>query len=492
MAATLRRSVRHLATCVAIVWAAHASGAELEPCRLKGVPHEAQCGHVRRPLDPARPDGPTIDVHFAVLPALARNKRPDPVFFFAGGPGQSAIALAGPVAAQLGRFGNRRDLVFIDQRGTGRSAPLSCDEPADARRPLAELLDPAQQLARLSACRERLMQLPHGDLRHYTTTIAMGDVEAVRQALGVGAVNLIGASYGTRAALEYLRLHPQAVRRVVLDGAAPPDMVLPQSFSTDNQAALDAMFDACAAEPACRESHPQLPAQWRALLRALPREVVVAHPLLGRDEHLRLTVDMVLAMVRSTLYVPTLAAALPQAIADAGAGRLAPLFGLASALGGGRSDARLYTGMHFSVVCAEDLPRRAASADAPGADFGTAFGDWYARACAEWPRGPVDPAFYTVPPARVPVLVLSGGADPATPPRHGARVAAALGPAARHEVVPHAGHGVMNLPCLRELVFKFIDAATDDAARALDFGCAAGMPRATAFVPLSRASGSRP
>lgn len=476
---------------VLLAGAGHAAAAELTPCRLKGVPHEALCGRVARPLDPTRPDGTTIDVHFAVLPALARNKRPDPVFIFAGGPGQSAIALAGPVAAQLARFSNRRDLVFIDQRGTGRSAPLSCDEAADARLPLAEVIDPAQQLKRLAACRTRLAQLPHGDLRHYTTTHAMADAEAVRLALGAPQINLVGASYGSRAVLEYLRLHPASVRRAVIDGAAPPDMVLPQSFSTDNQSALDAVFEACAKDKACNDAHPQLATRWRTWLKSLPREVTAVHPYLGRKEHVVLGAEAVLGLVRSPLYVPAFAAALPQAIGDAVEGRLAPLLGLSSALqsGGGH---QLYTGMHFSVVCAEDDPRRTASTDPPGSDFGQAFGQLYARACADWPRGRVDPAFYTMPRSSAPVLVMSGADDPATPPRHGARVVAALGSKARHVVVPHAGHGVMSLPCLREAVFRFVDAQDDDAAMAVDTGCVAGVPRPPTFAPLTRAAGKAP
>jgi pimeloyl-ACP methyl ester carboxylesterase len=142
--------------------------------------------------------------------------------------------------------------------------------------------------------------------------------------------------------------------------------------------------------------------------------------------------------------------------------------------------------MHFSVICAEDEPRRAQSTDPPGTDFGATFGRLYAQACADWPRGRVDAAFYAVPQTRVPVLILSGGADPATPPRHGARVASALGPTARHVAVPHAGHGVMGVPCLRETVFRFIDAESDEAALAVEVGCAARVPRASAFVPPGR------
>ena len=111
----------------AVLLSMAAQAAEPKPCRLRGVEHEALCGVIARPLDPAQPQSVQIDVHFAVLPALARNKLPDPVFFFAGGPGQSAIEIAATVGAMLGRFTNRRDIVLIDQRGVGKSAPLVCD-----------------------------------------------------------------------------------------------------------------------------------------------------------------------------------------------------------------------------------------------------------------------------------------------------------------------------------------------------------------------------
>jgi pimeloyl-ACP methyl ester carboxylesterase len=461
----------------------------LGPCRLPGVEHDALCGSVRRPLDPARPAGPAIDVHFAVLPALARHKKPDPVFFFAGGPGQSAIDIASAMGRVYTRVANRRDLVFVDQRGTGRSAPLSCDAPAPTR-PIAEAVDPARQFERLDTCRARLQALPYGDLRQYPTWIAMQDVEAVREALGVERINLVGASYGTRAALEYQRQFPGRVRRAVLDGVAPPDMVLPAAFSTDNQAALDALFAACEAGADCRARHPTLRAEWQRALAGLPRAATVAHPVTGQPETLTMTRAMVLGLVRGPLYVPALASALPLAIGEAARGRYEPLVGLASALQGARAPA-LAEGMHFAVVCSEDAPRLDEAGDRPGADFGTDFADLYRRVCADWPRGEVPAAFYQVPPAPAATLVLSGGADPATPPRHGARVAAALGAKARHVVVPEAGHGTMALPCLRDALFRFIDAEDDAAALAVDADCARAVPRPRTFVPVTREGGAR-
>ncbi len=463
----------------------------LKACRLKGVEHDALCGVLSRPLNPAEPAGRRVDIHYAVLPALARNRKPDPVFFFAGGPGQSAMDVGGQVSRILSRLGYRRDVVLIDQRGTGLSAPLVCDEPPQAA-PLAETVDMARQMTLLQACRTKLQALPYGDLRYFTTPIAMQDADAVRQALGAEQINIVGGSYGTRAVLDYQRQFPKTVRRAVIDGVAPPDMVLPVAMSTDNQAALDALLAACQSDLACVRRYPKLAEDWRTLLARLPLQAGVRHPLTGVAETVTITRDFVLGQVRLPLYVPALAAALPLVISEAAQGRFEPLIGLGSAMGS-RGGGRLAGGMHFSVVCAEDLPRLAQATDRPGQDFGTAASELYVHVCSQWPRGDLPAAFYTVPPAPAATLVLSGGADPVTPPRHGERVAKALGERARHVIVAQAGHGVMSLPCMRDVLFRFIDAANDVDALAVDAGCAAGIPRPSLFVPPGlAASGAAP
>ncbi|MDT9001620.1 alpha/beta fold hydrolase [Paucibacter sp. APW11] len=454
--------------------------ASTTPCRIDGVPTELQCGVLKRALDPARPQGTQIDVHYVIAPAMARNKQPDPVLVLAGGPGQSAISLAGSVLPRLSRLNNRRDIVLIDQRGTGKSAPLMC--PDESKLPLAEGLNQQLQLQRLQQCRESLEKLPYGDLRFFTTSIAMQDFDAVRDQLGVAQWNLYGASYGTRAALEYQRQFPEHVRRNVIDGVAPPDMVLPASTSSDIQAALDAVFAACEKESACQARYPRLREQWRALLASLPRQISLAHPSTGEPQQLTLHRSAVLNAVRSPLYMPVIASGLPAAIQAASAGRFEGLLGLSGVLASGRGS-RMATGMHFSVVCAEDMPRLSQSRDLPGADIGRNDIELYTEVCKTWPRGEVQPAFYTMPPARTPVLLLSGGADPVTPPRHGERAKAALGALAKHLVVPASGHGVLTLGCMRDQMFRFIDAREDAEALKVDAGCAAQMPRPGAYLP---------
>ncbi|MEO8080122.1 MAG: alpha/beta fold hydrolase [Caldimonas sp.] len=467
--------------------------AALADCHVAGIAQGVQCGVVRRPLDPADAGRGSIDVGYVVVPALARRKLADPVFMLAGGPGQSATALASTVLPVVARLNTRRDIVFVDQRGTGRSAPLVCADPNPGE--LAEQADPERQFKQLMRCKAELLKLPYihaeRDLGLFTTAIAVQDLDAVRRALGAEQVDLVGGSYGTRVGLEYLRQFPTRVRRAVLDGVAPPDMVLPASFSVDNQAAFDALLAACRAEPACAAAHPKLHLHWESLLASLPRPVVARHPLTGREERFTLTREMVLSAVRGALYAPWLAAALPVAIERADEGEPEGLLGLAATFTS-RKSTQLAIGMHFSVVCAEDLPRLADATERPAADFGNDFAATYERMCAGWPRGAVPEAFYRVGPSMAPVLLLSGGADPATPPRHGERVARLLGARARHVVVPNAGHGTMALGCLRDVVYKFIDAADTDTALAVDASCVAGIPRPPAFRPIAPGADSPP
>lgn len=461
--------------------------APLAPCWLPGLSRQVQCGVLQRPLDPQQPAGtaPGLALHFAVVPALARHKAADALFFFAGGPGQSAMELAGPIMQLLGRLGAQRDVVLIDQRGTGRSAPLHCPSPAPAAALALVLMPPPQQLTQWQACRATLAQQPWGDLRWFTTTQAVADAEAVRQSLGLGPVNLVAGSYGTRVALAYLRQFPASVRRVVLDGVVPPDMALTEASSTDTQAVWDALLADCAHSPACRAHYPHVADDWRTVLARPPQTVRLPHPLTGKPQPLRLDRSTLLALARSALYQPALAAALPYAISQARLGHVQPWVGLGLAsLGNGNTP--LSWGQHLAVLCAEDVPLAGSGRNPPGADWGQEAAQHYQRLCAGWTAGQPPADFVQIPTTPVPVLLLSGSLDPATPPRHGQRVAQALGPLARHRVIPGAGHGTLGLAAVRDAVWGFI--RTDSPAAALAGLDAlpqplAELPRPAVFVP---------
>ena len=467
---------------VAPAWAQ----SSLTTCRIPGLAQEVRCGVIQRPLDATRPKGTQIDIHYAVLPAVARRKREDAVFFIAGGPGQSAIDLMPHVQPLFNRLNQRRDIVFVDQRGTGRSAPLRCDPPkTNTLISWAQSSDLTQSLQDAQDCLKKLNALPWvthpSDIGQFTTPQAMQDLNAVRAQLGAKTINLVAASYGTRAALDYQRQFPQTVRRMVLDGVVPPNMALHDSSGVDAQAALDAVWAACSTEPACLKRFGDLRTTWQQLLQSLPRDQLVNDPRTGQSEVLTITRDMVLAAVRAPLYAPILAAALPQALHDAASGRWEGLAALASATAP-RNSPPLYSGMHLTVVCAEDVKRAPASAGAAqtATDFGDALSQRYAAICPLWPTSDIPSAFYQLKPSNAPVLLLSGGVDPVTPPRHAKQVAQALGNKVTQVVVPQAGHGLMSLPCVPDLVFRYLD-TPDSQTPQVDGSCLQSLPRPLSF-----------
>lgn len=476
------------AAAATIATAASAVSARLatRACRLPGVAAEARCGELHRPLDPARPEGLRLTLRFAVLPATARRPAAEPVFFFAGGPGQSAVALAGAALRLLARVNVRRDVVLLEQRGTGGPSGLHCAAPADAAwRPLGRMLDRAASLDDLRDCLARLQRLPHGDLRHYTTAHAADDAEALRVALGATRVDAVGVSYGTRVVLEWLRRQPDALRRVVLDGVAPPGAAL-RDAGEQAQSALDALLAACSAAPACAARHPGLRARWAAWVAAPPRAVTLMHPLSGMAESLTLDGAAWHALLRPVLAVPALAAALPAAMEAAMAGRPEALSGLSAAASGAGAgaEAAIAEGAHFAALCAED----AAGALRPDAGgFDAPLAALYGAACAAFAPGRLPPGFGRMAPVRQPVLLLAGGADPATPAQQARAVAAALGPSARLLVVPQAGHGLLgSVPCAADAAFAFLDAGDDAAAATGAATCPALPPQPPAFVAPGR------
>ncbi|CAN5136939.1 alpha/beta fold hydrolase [soil metagenome] len=454
--------------------------AALETCRLHGYDHALKCGSIDRAENPTEPNGRRLSIGFVVIPAQARNKLPDPVFVFAGGPGQSATEVAAQVMPLFESLNRRRDVVFVDQRGTGRSHALDCPVARDL--PLADALEPTTQIERLRQCWHDL----DADTRFYTTEIAMRDIDAVRSRLAYEHVNLWGGSYGTRAALDFLRQFPTHVRSVVLDGVAPPAMALPATMGADATAALRHHSEACRADEACRAAYPMFANDVIGWLGGLPERAeptAVVDPVTGRPDRVRPSRDTVLGAARAPLYSASLAAVLPVALQRAGEGDFDALGALSGALSSGTED-QFSSGMHLAVVCAEDMPqlsRAGAEIEAIRATpFGVHFIDAYRRMCDGWPVGTPSEAFYTVPHSDAPVLVLSGGLDPVTPPRHGEAVTYALGNA-RHLIAPNVGHGVSGAGCGPDIVERFI---RDAGSAAIDGHCLELIPRAPFILPI--------
>lgn len=451
----------------------------LSPCRLPGLDAPAQCGTHEVWENREAKRGRRISLHVAIVPARLRTREPDPVMILAGGPGQGAISLASQVMPLFARLNDTRDVVFVDQRGTGASNPLDCEDDEE-HSSLQSVFEESLPERLVTKCLEQLQ----ADPRQYVTPIAVEDLDEVRDALGYSRLNLWGGSYGTRVALEYVRRHGGHVRSIVLDGVAPASMKLPLSFVGDGEAALERLVAACESEALCRKVYPELRGtilRLRAQLARSPARVAIQDPRTGDRETIEVNENVFLSGLFRPLYVAELASLLPYGVSSAAAGDFNPLLAQNLEFTDDVSE-NLSVGMHLSVICAEDIPRitPADLAAVAKSFFGRALVDDFIRACRTWPRGEVPKDYYDPVRSDVAALVLSGGIDPATPPRHGEEVAATL-PNARHFVAPHLGHGVSLHGCGPRLVERFIRAGS---AKELDGRCLERIPRPLFMMPL--------
>ena len=373
-----------------------------------------------------------------------------------------------------------RDIILVDQRGTGKSHPLNCRNESNSLQELTESDDTS--VTRLRTC----LAGYDADVRFYTTTIAMDDLDDVRRYLGYDRINLYGGSYGTRAALVYVRQHGEHVRSMVLDGVAPTDMRIPLFAARDAQRALDKLLRDCDADEACRKMHPGLAMRVRALLQRLdaePARVDVMHPRTGLRESVTIEARVVASVLFAALYSPLTASLVPTLIARAEQNDFQNLLALAYA---GESDNNMSVGMQLSVLCSEDATRVTAE-DVGRESAATVFGLHLLRgqlkACDMWPRGDVDAAYFEPVTSTVPALVLSGDVDPVTPPGWGDSVAKHL-KNSRHITVPATGHGVIGTPCGQDVIAEFIDKAN---AAGLDASCVNRIRRPPFFLTPSGA-----
>jgi pimeloyl-ACP methyl ester carboxylesterase len=373
----------------------------------------------------------------------------------AGGPGQAASELAA-FAARLVEVRRTRDIVLVDQRGTGRSSPLRC--AAYSEDGLKEAMLETDPRPRAQDCADDLAR-QGVDASRYTTAAFVADLEAVREALGAPRWNLWGGSYGTRVALAYLRSHPERTRTVTLDGVAPPDMIISLDVWTSRERALEALFERCAAAPACHAALPDLAAMLDAIGRSLgttPRKVAIVDPSTGEAREVPASVDTVIGLLQPLLYSPDTAALIPALLARARDGDLSPLLASASAFTGDLVN-QMYIPLHYSVTCAEDVPRVGLALREQ-----TLAGKRSARLarlalaiCDAWPRRTAPIEALAPVTSEVPALILSGGLDPVTPPANGAQVARSLSHH-RHVVAPGYGHVVSPHACAPRLVAAFV------------------------------------
>ncbi len=457
---------------------------QLQPCRVDGLGEPALCGTFPVYEDRNAGSGRQIDLKVVLVPAKASKPEPDPLFLFAGGPGQSITRVGGPLVRALDKVRRQRDLVLVDQRGTGDSNPLQCRTRDELQAmSLEDMLDAEMITAdTVSECLDRL----DADPRLYTTPPAVDDIDDVRRALGYDRINLWGASYGTRFALVYMRRHPEAVRSVILDSVAPTTMPLPLHMARDAERAMELLIEACADDDACGEAYPTLASDLATVLTRLgaePATVTIANPRSGATTELTITRRMFAGGLRGLLYSADLSSLIPLFIRDGLASRFDGFVAAITAFTDSVGDA-ISEGLMLSVLCAEDLPRvddgeaRALYQDTFLEDVAFAT---FRDACEVWPHGDAEPGFAEPVRSELPVLLLSGELDPVTPPEWADAAQAHL-PNGRHIVVPGTGHGVTSVGCVPKLIDEFIDTAD---AEGLDDSCVDRRRRAPFFLDFA-------
>ena len=411
---------------------------KLQPCKVGKV--DAFCGTYQAWENRAAKSGRKIGLKVVVLPSLSAHPKPDPLFLLAGGPGQAITTVAEGVTENSLR--RDRDIVMVDQRGTGEPDKLRCElggHPDDLQSYLGEMFP----VAAVRECRESLEK--KYDLTLYTTDMGMDDLDEVRAWLGYGKVNLLGGSYGTRAAQVYARRHSGSVRSVVLVGAVPMDETLPISHAAAGQRSLDLLMGWCEQDAACSAKFPNFRQEFQAVMDRLRKEPVaveVRNPIDGKTVPVKLAWNVAADGVRWALYNPDASARLPLIIHEAAGGDFTRL---AQASVNARLGAieGITMGMFFSVTCAEDIPF-IDPAQVPARTANTFLGDYrviqQTAACGVWPRAKIEPSHRQAVRTDIPFLVINGERDPVTPPDFGPRVTREMTRAVRI-MVPWGSHG---------------------------------------------------
>ncbi|WP_225737159.1 alpha/beta fold hydrolase [Dyella acidiphila] len=461
-----------------------------KPCELgrpgSGATAGAWCTTFEVPENRDDPHSRRIGLKLAIARSDAQVPDPDMVVLLAGGPGEAATEGWVVAAPEFDEVRKHHDVVLLDQRGTGGSNPLSCKDVekanADDSSPFTLNLDEVRK--DVAACLAEVKQ--KADPRYYTTTIAAQDLEDVRKALGSPQFDLVGVSYGTRMAQQYLRRYPDSVRSVVLDSAVPNEVVLGEDMAGNLDSALTKDFAACTAVPACKQrfgDSMQTLYQLRDALRANPHKVSFRDPQTYQTVERPLSEFSLAGLVRMFAYQPETAALLPLSIDAAAHGDVGPLLGqsklLSSDLGGDMN-----SGMSMSVMCSEDADLLQPRPQDQNAMLGNHLIDSIKAECDVWPHGSRPADFHTPLKSDKPILILSGELDPVTPPRYGQTILAGLSNG-RQLLFKGQGHSLLGRGCMPQVLGKFID---KPEPKQLDANCLDQLGPTPAFIDFNGAS----
>ncbi len=436
---------------------------EFKNCKVSDITGKlqvkAECATLSVPENYAAAESKNIELHIARFKARNDKERVHATTLLAGGPGQGAIATFAPHIRNLRKLNTNQDIYLIDQRGTGQSNQLQCSFEEDEEQ---TEFDPELAKQFTERC---LNELP-GDPRYYTSSVAIQDLDIIRQKLGLEQWNLYGGSYGTRTAQHYLKMHPENVRTVILDAVVSADMALGPAIALESQRALDEMLARCAEDVACNDAFPNLSREVSELINELkqePKNTKIENLASGKLEEFKFTAGHLALGVRMALYSPMSMSILPSLLHEAASNsHYGPL--ARQSINAGRSMYNMMAiGMSNSVMCTEDEPyfknANISNGDLEASYMGSEFMQGLEIVCEIWPKGVIDPGFKELIKTDLPVLLLSGDKDPITPPEYAEQAMQKMSNS-KHIVVEGQGHIQMAVGCMPTILAKFVEAAS--------------------------------
>lgn len=446
-------------------------------CHVSGIKRQVLCGQLKVPENYEDPQGKHLDLNLTILPAVKHDQKLTPLVFLAGGPGQAATDLSSQIHHTFHEVLKNHDIILLDQRGTGQSAPLECPdvEIPDSYSDIETEAD----LEKVNAC---LQQLPK-DLTQFNSENAIRDLERLRQALGYQQFNLYGGSYGSRAAQIYMRLFPASLRSVVLDSVSPIDIPI-GTFAASINRSLNLVFSRCEQDPACQKTYPEITKQFNQLLISLqqhPVNVMILHPQSALPTQLVINDTKFMGIVTMALYTRMTHHLLPLVIQQTALGNYQPITGLLASTNHGME---INNALYLNIVCNEDFPRITPEQwqENQNIAINTATSSHaLTQVCPIWPKYSVPPSFAQPVTAKIPTLILSGQFDPVTPPSYGEHVAQSLANS-HHIIDQRAAHIVNNNRCTSDILAEFYQKLTP---KHLDTDCLNERPSANFILNLN-------
>ncbi|MFW7378682.1 MAG: alpha/beta fold hydrolase [Oligoflexus sp.] len=385
-----------------------------------------------------KPDEKPITLHAIVRPASKAPKK-EPIYLLAGGPGQAASEAFAHLMEPFQSLSQHHDIVILDQRGTGKSAALTCSW---AETPLQFLFDKKRQQESLRSCRQELTDKYH--LPSFTTYHAVQDIEILRQKLGHEKITLYGISYGTRVALQYAKLYQSNLAKMILEGVLNYEYTL-LANSQDFHGALAKVFAACEASKSCQQNYGDLNQRYQRLQAKLknPQAIRLLDPFTGRHVEVQIDHKDFDRALLAFLYQGQTISVLPRLLLQAEQGNYQGLFSqLISSTG-----EDLAVGLYLNIVCSEDVPFWPK-------DQG-AFDPFLAASCEGWPRFQAADDFRKAHKLHTPTLLLSGGLDPVTPPHYAEQLKSSLSQV-QHIQLEWFSHNIHPVKCVQDGIRQFL------------------------------------